>query len=94
MNDENEKQAGGLIRAELIRCIRVSPARTSADIADAVLERFEVKPRPAISDKELGILVREVFQADNLVFPNSAGKQLRKLLEANFLRIVKAEDAE
>ena len=60
-------------------------------VADAILERFDVTPKPVISDADLGVFVRHAWRDETWVVAEN-GKQLRLMLEEAGLQIVRVDD--
>ena len=66
-------------------------ATSSTDFADAILERFDVTPKPAVTAHEMGRMVRAAVGFSSMDYERYGSKLLDQL-DAAGLRIVKADD--
>ena len=68
----------------------------SVALSNAILERFDVTPKPAVTDEALGMMARRsvvgMGAGDSSRLSERAGKSLCKELEAAGLKIVRASD--
>jgi hypothetical protein len=68
----------------------------SGGVADAILERFDVTPKPVVTDEALGMMARRsvvgMGAGDSSRLSERAGKSLCKELEAACLKIVRVSD--
>ena len=66
-------------------------ATSSTDFADAILERFDVTPKPAVTDSDLGRMVQRAYSVYVETYAE-IGKRMLDQLDAAGLKIVKADD--
>ena len=81
-------------RDELERVIRESTGwvpMNSLKAADAILERFTVEPKPAISDEKLGALMSNAVTTDQALSLRQFGERMRAELDLAGLEIVRKE---
>ena len=76
-------------------------AASSTDVADAILERFDVTPKPVVSDHDLGGMVSMALVNAGLIYrgysddcshKSDIGRKLADQLEFAGLKIVRATD--
>lgn len=93
------------VRAELLKVIEPNYANARAwdGLADAILERFEVTPKPVVTARSLGELMHKALERSD-VRPGWAGVDVQGLnfdsvavkvldqLDAAGLKIVRVED--
>jgi hypothetical protein len=84
-------------RDQLIRCFESKGWMIGADeLADIVLERFDVTPKPAVSDEVLGELVQamnlgiDAWQYER--FRGEVGRRMRRKLMDAGLAIVRVDE--
>ena len=84
------------LRDELIEAMENAQGWGLARFADAILEKFEVTPKPeppVISDEELGFLAMQANPHESFT-RGHVGERLREALERLGLEIVRKEVAE
>ena len=76
---------------ETLECVieRLRNGADSIEIADAILARFDVTPKPAIGALDLGLMVAAVVQADDGFSYLQAGRRMLDQLDAAGLKIVR-----
>lgn len=80
------------VRDELIGVLYLAGVQQNMTAADAILERFDVTPKPVISDEDLGRIVDRA--ASHCEGPAEGGKNLRFYLEQRGMEIVRKEAGE
>ena len=82
------------VRAQLTRLLLDEGVSTYDPVADAILERFDVIPKPVVTDEALGRLIRTALGAswyENVARNVSVGADVREELLAAGLAIVRIE---
>ena len=82
------------VKGDLVKIVTmaVSPTR----MAEIITERFDVTPKPVVTDEALGMMARRsvvgMGAGDSSRLSERAGKSLCKELEAACLKIVRVSD--
>ena len=91
MSDREEEIAVSDVREQLVKFFEAFGWEyVSSTYADAILERFDVTPKPAVTEKELGKLVVRASHANGM--ETGAGAKLLELLAEAGLKIVRVDD--
>lgn len=91
--DETANQMSD-VRDELVKWFTRDVAHTGrspAEVADAILARFEVTEKPVVTDRELGVMVADAH-CGGVGYFEEQGASLREALAAKGLTIVRREE--
>lgn len=86
------------VREQLVACVDAAGAKAyplnqrgaATEVADAIMERFEVTPKPVVTDFDLGVMVGKAYV--DMADYARAGASMREKLEAKGLKIVRVEE--
>lgn len=83
------------VRARLARELRLMNVNEyrANELADAILERFDVIPKPVVSESKLGFMVKQAYQ-DPAWNMDYVGSRMLDQLDAANLMIVRSDEVE